>query len=188
MRRWLGAICAVFLAGPALAQAPSPPPGSPFIFDGSGVLPAPVVVPAPGGAVYLPTAQDKVLHDRFHFAPVRRAGDFVFLAGVIAGAAPGEGRDYETLKRQFRRAFETIARNLKAGGASPADVVDVTVFYAPGLHSGELPVMTLIRDEYFKPPYPAWTVIGAARREGGDDYMEIKITAYAPAAPHRRRP
>jgi hypothetical protein len=42
------------------------------------------------------------------YAVARRAGDFVFLAGVEAGPRNGEGTDPVAHKAQLRRAFKAI--------------------------------------------------------------------------------
>ena len=111
MKTWaLVAALALGLAGAAAAQTASPPASYPSTIIGPNeAAPDLRVVPAPGGAVYLPTAKDKsLLYDTYTYAPVRRVGDFVYLSGVIAGPLPGEAHDVEAFKLQLRRAFQTM--------------------------------------------------------------------------------
>ena len=51
---------------------------------------------APGGEVVFANPDEKdVMHDQLTYASARRAGDFVYLAGVEAGPLPGEGNVVE---------------------------------------------------------------------------------------------
>lgn len=183
--------CAIALAHAALAD-PSPKPVPPpslapsTIISGSEASPALTIEPAPGGAVYLPTAKDKsVIYDLLHYAPVRRAGDFVYLSGVIAGPLPGEGHDVEALRKQVRRSFDTIVRNLAAAGATPADIVEIDSYHVtggPGFAGdleAELSALNVI-DDYVKRPYPTWNVFRIAGLFERDGVIEFKVTAYAP--------
>lgn len=144
-------------------------------------------IPAPGGEVVLPTRKDRLQnHDQYLYAAARKAGDFVFLAGVIVGRLPGEGDDAEAFKAQLRRAFTTIDRNLKASGASMADVVDMqtlAVFGGPdfkGDMTAELNAYAQVKAEFMKPPYPTETLVGVKELVEPGGLMEIRVIAYAP--------
>ncbi|MBS0411866.1 MAG: RidA family protein [Proteobacteria bacterium] len=144
-------------------------------------------LPTPGGEVILPTAKDRLQnHDQYLYAAARRAGDFVYLAGVIVGRLPGEGNDTEAFKAQLRRAFATIDRNLKASGASMADVVDMqtlAVFGGPdftGDMTAELNAYAQVKAEFMKPPYPTETLVGVKQLVEPGGLMEIRVIAYAP--------
>jgi enamine deaminase RidA (YjgF/YER057c/UK114 family) len=148
-------------------------------------------LPAPGGEVILPTRKDRIQnHDQYLYAAARRAGDFVYLAGVIAGRLPGEGTDTAAFKSQLRRAFTTIDRNLNASGARMADVVDIqtlAVFGGPNFRgdmNAELTAYGEVKAEFMKPPYPAETMVGVKELVEPGGIMEIRIVAYAP---QRRR-
>src|SRR4051812_27702506 len=71
-------------------------------------------IPTPGGEVILPTARDTSAYNTAGYAAARRVGDTLYLSGVIAGRASGEGNDTEAFKSQVRRAFERIRATLKA--------------------------------------------------------------------------
>lgn len=144
------------------------------------------VIPAPGGEVVLPTAKDKtLLYEQFTYAPVRRAGDFLFLSGVIAGAAPGDGNDIEAFKSQLRRAWRIIDRNLKAAGANLSDIVEIEtyhVFASPkfsGDPTAHLAAVIEVKSEFIAKPYPTWTVVGVTALAEEGALVEIKVTAYA---------
>lgn len=148
-------------------------------------------IPAPGGEVILPTNKDRLQnHDQYLYAAARRAGDFVYLAGVIAGRLPGEGNDTAAFKGQLRRTFTTIDRNLRAAGVSMADVVDMqtlAVFDGPdfkGDMTAELTAYSEVKAEFMKPPYPAETLLGVKQLVEPGGLMEIRVIAYA----HKKRP
>lgn len=65
-------------------------------------------------------------YDNFRFAPAVRAGDMVYLSGVVARL-----KDDETdadIKPAVIRAFEEIEMILKASGGDWSNVVDVTSY------------------------------------------------------------
>jgi len=187
-------LSATVLAGTAVAETPASPsvvatPPSTIIGETESA-PALTVIPAPSGAVYLPTAKDKTLYDVYHYAPVRRAGDFVYVSGVIAGPLPGEGHDASAFKKQLRRAFQTIVRNLDASGATTRDVVEVDSYHVIGSKgfdgdwTAALAAMGDVVGDYFKPPYPTWNLIGVAGLLEPNAVIEFKVTAYAPVKQH----
>jgi enamine deaminase RidA (YjgF/YER057c/UK114 family) len=176
------------LVAAAHAETPLPGASSPSTIIGSGEdAPSLRVIPSPGGAVYLPTAKDKsLLYDTYTYAPARRAGNLVFLSGVIAGPLPGEGHDVEAFKNQLRRCFQNIVRNLAAAGARPSQIVEIEsyhVFPSPGFSgdwNAHLNAVLEVKNEFIKPPYPTWTVLGVAALAEENAVVEIKVTAYAP--------
>jgi len=146
------------------------------------------------GEVILPTRKDRLQnHDQYLYAAARRSGDFVFLAGVIAGRLPGEGNDAEAFKGQLRRAFATIDRNLRASGATMADVVDMqtlAMFGGPdfkGDMTAELTAYGQVKTEFMKPPYPTETLVGVKELVEPGGLMEIRVIAYAPKRRAQRR-
>lgn len=181
----------------ASAAAAAPPAPAPAL-EGPAALVTTIIrpgedrlevtrLPAPGGEVILPTRKDRVQnHDQYLYAAARRAGNFVYLAGVIAGRLPGEGDDAEAFKAQLRRAFSTIDRNLKAAGATMADVVDMqtfAVFGGPDFKGDELAELTAysqVKAEFMKPPYPTETLVGVKELVEPGGLMEIKVTAWVP--------
>lgn len=178
-------------AGPAAKASPADAPPSVIVGPGEDT-PSLMVIAAPGGDVSLATRKDKeLMYDRYTYAAARRAGDYVFLSGVIAGPLPGEGRDVAALKAQLARAFTTIRRNLEAAGATMAQVVDVQtyhVFDSPGFHgsAGEQMQATLeVKKEFLPEPYPAWTLVGVTALADPDAVVEIKVTAYSPRSSTR---
>ena len=152
-------------------------------------------IPAPGGEVILPTRKDQLQnHDQYLYSAARRAGDFVYLSGVIVGRLPGEGNDIEAFKGQLRRAYTTIVRNLKASGVTTADIVDMQTLAVfggadfKGDMTAELAAYAQVKTEFIKPPYPTETLVGVKELVEPGGLMEIRIIAYAPKRhrTHRR--
>ncbi len=116
-------------------------------------------------------------YDSFKFAPAMRAGDMLYLSGVVVTLKDGE--TVENIAPAVERAFDEIELILAEAGASWKDVVDVTS-YAVDLDRDMGP-MWAVKEHRVPAPYPAWTAIGTTRLFGGDNALiEIKVTAYLP--------
>jgi reactive intermediate/imine deaminase len=92
------------------------------------------------------------------FSEAVRIGGFIFLAGQI-GDDPATGKPaVGGIKPEARQALQHIERILKDNGASLTDVVKCTVFLAD---IGEWATFNEVYKEFFKPPYPARSALGA---------------------------
>lgn len=116
-------------------------------------------------------------YESFQFAPAMRAGDMLYLSGVVVTLAEGESPD--DITPAVTRAFDEIELVLAEAGASWNDVVDVTSYLTD--LDRDLGPMWAVKGERVPAPYPAWTAIGVSRLFGGDAaIIEIKVTAYLP--------
>src|SRR5215472_9966559 len=93
------------------------------------VPPKPTRIPAPGGAVAITSAREQEFYDKWNFAPARRAGDYVYVSGVVVWEEPGTPRTPETFKAATRVAFQTLRNRLRALGADFPDVVMMNTFH-----------------------------------------------------------
>jgi len=119
----------------------------------------------------------KDTYENFKFAPAMRAGDMIYLSGVVVTL--GEGETTDNIAPAVERAFDQIEMTLAEAGASWADVVDVTS-YAVDLDRDMMP-MWAVKEKRVPAPHPAWTAVGTTRLFGGDAALiEIKVTAYLP--------
>jgi enamine deaminase RidA (YjgF/YER057c/UK114 family) len=146
----------------------------------------PQTIPAPGGEVVISNAVERdLLYNDWHFAPLRRAGDFVFLSGVVAGPRKDEARTPEAFKAQLRRVFSTLQTSLTSSNLTFADVVEIQTFhvfnspYFEGSKEDHVNAVRAVKDEYVKAPYPTWTAVGVASLFPENGLVEIKLTAYA---------
>lgn len=163
------ALAALLLAMPAAAQEAYPK-----------------VIPAPGGNVVVPTASAQAAMDGYHYAPARRAGDHVYISGVIVGRLEGGGKDVAAFQARARRIFTYIDTMLKAEGASFADVVLINSFHVwnspdfDGDMAAQFAALSAVKDEFMVPPYPAWTAVGTTGLLDPHGIVEIQMIAYAP--------
>ena len=156
--------------------------GSTAMSDTAG----PTRIPAPGGEVAITNPREQEFYDKWNFAPARRAGDYVYVSGVVVWQEPGTPRTPETFKTATRMAFKTLRTRLQALGADFPDVVMMNTFHdwsAPefkGDRLAQFEAFVAIKREFMSPPHPAWTAVGTSSliRDGG--VVEVQMIAYAP--------
>src|SRR5215467_10198922 len=111
------------------------------------------------------------LEQDWGFSDAIVTGDTIYLSGVVAGVREGE----TDLKLGYTRAFERIGDILKNAGATWDDVVDITSFHTDLIT--QMPAIIAVKNNYVKPPFPAWTAIQVARLIPPNGITEIKIVA-----------
>jgi enamine deaminase RidA (YjgF/YER057c/UK114 family) len=143
-------------------------------------------IPAPHGEVIIATPRQQQNYDTIRFAPARRAGDTLYISGVIVGRAEGEGTDAEAFKAQVRRAFQAIETTLKASGAGFEDVVMINSFHVwegpdqPAPRWEQLQMFNAVKDEFMKAPHPAWTAVGTTGLLAPRGIVEVQMIAKVP--------
>jgi enamine deaminase RidA (YjgF/YER057c/UK114 family) len=166
----LALLGAALLTGSASAQAPA----------------FPMHIPTSSGEVVLPTERDKRSYDALRYAAARRDGDTLYVSGVIVGRASDEGKDADAFKAQARRAFERIKTVLEASGSSFADVVMINSFHVWSGPNSDLTrdqqfaAFEAVKDEYMKPPHPAWTAVGTTGLLSDSGIVEVQMIAHVP--------
>ena len=146
----------------------------------------PKLIPAPGGEVVVPSAGAQRAYDQIRYAPARRAGDFLYISGVIAGPIGAEGRDAQAFRAQARRAFAALKRTLDAEHLTFADVVMINSFHVwngpgfKGTRDEQFAAFSAVKDEFMSAPHPAWTAVGTTGLLADDGVVEIQMIAYAP--------
>ena len=164
-------------AGVAAAQPAPPAP-----------LAAPIHIPTPSGEVILPNAYDKQAYDDYGYAAVRRAGDLVFISGVVVGRRPDEGTDVTAFKAQVRRSFRRIDGYLKAAGLGFDDVVMINSFHVwqgpnfAGSREEQFKAFEAVKAEFMHGPKPAWTAVGTTSLLPDAGIVEIQMIAQTPRA------
>lgn len=142
-----------------------------FMLGACAKLPA----AASGKEVVVPSAYQQE-YDQLKFAPAMRAGDMLYLSGVVVQLADGESDD---IRPAIERAFKEIAVILKTANLDWSDVVDVTSYMTD--LDAQLGPLWEVKEKWVPAPYPAWSAIGVSRLYGGDSALiEIKVTAYDP--------
>jgi enamine deaminase RidA (YjgF/YER057c/UK114 family) len=146
----------------------------------------PMHIPTKSGEVILATPGDKQNYDEYGFAQVRRAGDLVFVSGVIVGRRPGEGNDVEAFKAQTRRAFRRIQGALEAAGLGFDDVVMINSFHIwsgpnfTGARDQQFEAFEQVKEEFMHGPHPAWTAVGTTGLLYDGGIVEVQMIAKAP--------
>lgn len=139
---------------------------------------------AHGGEVIIASERGEALYNSFKFAPARRADRTIYVSGVIAGPARGEGRDVEAFKTQLRRAFSEIGSTLAAGGAGFSNVAMINTFHVwtsdnfQGDRNAQLGAFIEVKDEFIPPPHPAWTAVGTTGLALDTGVVEIQVIAH----------
>ena len=69
-------------------------------------------------------------YNNFHYAPAVRAGDTLYLSGIVAVLQGEENENNpENLEAAFDRCFEALGKVLEASGADFSQVVEMTTFH-----------------------------------------------------------
>jgi len=132
---------------------------------------------APEKQAIIPEGMEGLVSD-FEYSPAVRAGDMVYLAGVVGGSPGGDQASDEELRAGFVRAFETVAQVLETAGAGWGDVVEMTTYHTD--LPRQIDIFFEVRSEYVSAPFPAWTAIDIDRLYPDNGTVEIKVVAYAP--------
>jgi reactive intermediate/imine deaminase len=112
-----------------------------------------------------------------HYADAVRAGDLLFVSGIVPvdgeGALVGAGDVVE----QTRQVFRNMAAVLGAAGAGPADVVKVTVFLTD---IDDRPRINPVRVEFFGSARPASTLVEVSALAVPGALIEVEAVAVIP--------
>ena len=159
-----------------------------LLFAGTGYTQDidPIVVDGPAGqAVYISQAH-KEGNDDYGYAGAFRAGDFVYVSGVVVGSWDGDELDVDGLNASIRDALSFAGRTLEAAGADFGNVVDIVSFhvwdseYFSGDKPTQLQAMVDVKREFMDAPDPAWTAVGTTELIPDRGIIEIRLTAYLP--------
>ena len=137
-----------------------------------------------GGEVIIASERGETMYNSFKFAPSRCADRTIYVSGVIAGPARGEGRDVEAFKAQLRRASGEIGSTLAAGGAGFSNVAMLNTFHVwtgdnfQGDRNARLSAFIEVKDEFILPPHPAWTAVGTTGLALDTGVVEIQVIAH----------
>lgn len=146
---------------------------------------ATTVIPTRTGMVAVPASLAADV-EQFHYAPARRAGDLVFVSGVVVANPSSEPMDTDAFKQALRRAFRSIESLLAACQAELSDVVELQMFHVFGSDRttldkpAQLQAIAAVRDEFFVAPYPAAVELAVADLNPPGGLVEIKALAFAP--------
>ena len=113
-----------------------------------------------------------------HFTDAVRAGNHVYVSGIVAVDGDGNLVGGDDVVAQTRQVFENMRAVLAAAGCAFADVVKVTVFLTD---IDDRPLINPVRQEVFGETRPASTLVEVPRLAVDGAKVEIEAIAVIPA-------
>ena len=113
----------------------------------------------------------------FSSAAWQPPGRVLHVSGHVCKDVNGETVGKGDMEAQTRKALESIRDVLAYAGGTMDDIAKVTVFVTA---VSELMTIHDVRREFFKPPYPASSLVQVARLIDPDWLIEIEAVAVIP--------
>ena len=112
-----------------------------------------------------------------HYTDAVRAGDLVFVSGVVPVDEAGDLVGGDDVVAQAEFVFERVGVVLAAAGAAPADVVKVTLFLT---NVDDRPQINPVRQRFFGETRPASTLVEVSRLAIPGAKLEVEAVAVLP--------
>jgi 2-iminobutanoate/2-iminopropanoate deaminase len=112
-----------------------------------------------------------------HYTDAVRAGDTVWVSGLLAVDATGDLQGGADVVAQAEQVFANLTGILEHVGAGFADIVKVVVYLIDIEHRARL---NEIRRHHFGDARPASTLVEVSRLAHPDALVEIDAVVYAP--------
>ena len=112
-----------------------------------------------------------------HFSDAVIGGDTLYVSGLVATNEAGDVVGAGDVVEQTRQIFRNLKRILDTAGATPADVVKVTIFMRD---VDQRPLINPVRQEFFGPHRPASTLVEISRLVRDELLLEIEAVAHLP--------
>jgi 2-iminobutanoate/2-iminopropanoate deaminase len=112
-----------------------------------------------------------------HYTDAVRAGDLLFVSGVVPVDADGRLVGGDDVVAQARVVFENMRRVLAAAGAGPENVVKVTLFLTD---VEDRPRINPVRESFFGETRPASTLVEVSRLAIPGARIEVEAVAVLP--------
>jgi reactive intermediate/imine deaminase len=113
-----------------------------------------------------------------HYADAVRAGELLFVSGVVPVDADGRLVGGDDVVAQAQAVFENMRRVLAAAGAGPEDIVKVTVFLTD---VDDRPRINPVRQAFFGETRPASTLVEVSRLAIPGAKLEVEAVAMVPS-------
>jgi reactive intermediate/imine deaminase len=118
----------------------------------------------------------------FRLAQGYRVGELLFISGQAAIDRNGQIVGIGDFDAQAEQVFANLERVLHAGSSSLANVIKVTIFLRDMSNFAKI---VELRGRYFRPPYPADTIVEVASLYSPEALIEIEAIAVADEAVER---
>lgn len=112
-----------------------------------------------------------------HYTDAVRAGDLLFVSGIVAVDGEGHLVGGDDVVAQTRQVFENMRSVLEAGGCTFDDVVKVTIFLTD---VDDRPKINPLRQEVFGSTRPASTLVEVPRLAVPGAKVEVEAVALVP--------
>ena len=109
-----------------------------------------------------------------HYTDAVRAGELLFVSGIVAVDARGELVGGSDVVAQAEQVFALLGRVLDAAGAGPADVVKVTVYL---IDIDDRPRINPVRQRFFGAARPASTLVEVSGLAVAGARLEVEAVA-----------
>jgi enamine deaminase RidA (YjgF/YER057c/UK114 family) len=124
----------------------------------------------------------------WHYAHAIRAGDFVYISGIIIGADDDDSLPIskDRFRERTESVFDAIQRYLATAGASLEGMVKINTFHVLDGENSSLTideqalVIAETKAKYAVEPHPAWTAVGTTGLFSPRGIVEIEMVVYAP--------
>ena len=104
-----------------------------------------------------------------------RAGRFLFISGQVPLDADGRLVGAGDPRAQIRQVFANVQALVQEAGGTLANIVELTIYVRDmAVHR---PLITELRQQILRPPYPATTMVEVSRLASEDWLVEISATA-----------
>lgn len=113
-----------------------------------------------------------------HFTDAVRAGELLFVSGIVAVDAEGLLVGGNDVVAQARQIFRNMSAVLAAAGCEFADVVKVTIYLTD---IDDRPSINPLRQEVFGETRPASTLVEVSRLAVDGAMIEIECVALVPS-------
>ena len=113
-----------------------------------------------------------------HFTDAVRAGDLLFVSGIVAVDGGGNLVGGGDVVAQARQVFENMRAVLTAAGCGFEDVVKVTIFLTD---VDDRPLINPLRQEVFGATRPASTLVEVSRLAVEGAKVEVEAVAVVPS-------
>jgi 2-iminobutanoate/2-iminopropanoate deaminase len=109
-----------------------------------------------------------------HYTDAVRAGDLLFVSGIVAVDAEGALVGGSDVVAQAEQVFALLGRVLAAAGTAPGDVVKVTLYL---LDKDDRPRINPVRQRFFGTARPASTLVEVSGLAVAGAKLEVDAVA-----------
>ena len=113
-----------------------------------------------------------------HYTDAVRAGDLLFVSGLVAVDADGNLVGGDDVLAQARQVFDNLRQTLAAAGCSFGDVVKVTLFLTDVSDRSRI---NSVRQEHFGASRPASTLVEVSALAVPGAKVEVEAIAVMPS-------